>query len=134
MTEDAKATKRELSMSDGATILLTTASTTIGAFVSWWITRRYYHRSGKDLEAALRPLAGDNQALIRSANAIARMIEQADLGKGAYDSAGNLTGVTLTVCAGDTVKVTDVATAVVERGQPARYDRQHEQPDDHQAL
>jgi len=115
-------------MSDSASIILTIASTAVGSTASWFISRWYYRRSGSDLDAALRPLAGDNQKLLQATNALGRMLEQAGIGKPSYDATGNLTGVVITESLRQVIGLSDRATATVVRGNPAQYDRQHEQP------
>ena len=111
-------------MSDGNAILLTIAGTAIGSAASWFISRRYYLRSGTDLDAALR-LVADRQGV----NALARMFKQAGIGKANYDAAGNLTGIVMEASAHDRLLLTDSATATVIQGVPPQYDRQYEQPE-----
>lgn len=115
-------------MTDRATILLTIASTAVGSAASWFISRRYYRRSGSDLDAALRPLAGDNQKLLQATNTLGRMLKQAGLGEPSWDAAGNLIGLVIRASAGDVLSVSDCAVATITRAEPPRYDRQHEQP------
>jgi hypothetical protein len=118
-------------MSDGASILLTIAGTgigaAIGAIASWHFSRTYYLRSGTDLDAALRPLAGDSGKQLQALAAIARMLEQAGIGKPAFDAAGNLTGVVITGAL-RAVAGSDGFRAVGTCTPPSQYDRQHEQP------
>jgi hypothetical protein len=119
-------------MSDGQAILLTAAATAIGAALgavaSWYFSRKYYLTSGTDLDAALRPLAGNDQKLIQATNAIARMLEQAGIGKPSYDSADNLTGVVISGSAHITLPRLRVSGTGTVTG-PPQYDRQHEQPE-----
>jgi hypothetical protein len=114
-------------MSDGASILLTIAGTAAGAVASWFTSRWYYRRSGSDLDAALRPLMGNDQQMIQALNALGRMLEQASIGKPTYDAAGNLTGVVVTgaghIQLGG-LRVSGFGTCTP----PPQYDRQHEQP------
>lgn len=113
-------------MSDGSAILLTAAGTlagvVLGAVPSWYFSRRYYLKSGTDLDAALRPFAGNDQKLLQ---AVGCMLEQSGIGKPTYDAAGNLTGVVVT----RTVSMsTDTFLVKPLPPQPPQYDRQHEQP------
>ena len=115
-------------MNDGSAIFLTIASTAVGSAASWFFSRRYYRRSGTDLDAALRPIAGDNQKLLQATNTVSRMLQKAGIGKPNYDAVGNLTGIVITGAAHSTPSFGPTASATVERGKPPQYDRQHEQP------
>ena len=120
-------------MSDGSAILLTAAGTLVGvvlgAVPSWYFSRRYYLRGGSDLDAALRPLAGDDQKLLQATNAVGRMLEQAGIGKPSYDQAGNITGIVVTATAHARGSSTATAIGSFTITPPPRYDRQHEQPE-----
>ena len=116
-------------MSDGSAILLTIASTAVGSAASWFISRWYHLRSGSDLDAALRPLAGDNQKLLQATNAVGRMLEQAGIGKPSYDQAGNITGIVVTATAHARGSSTATAVGSFTITPPPCYDRQHEQPE-----
>ena len=113
-------------MIDGASILHDIGNIAVG----WFITRWYYRRSGSDLGAAVRPLAGDNQKQLQATNALGRSFERAGIIKLAYDATGNLTGSAIPESLHQVIGLTDRATAVVVRGEPPQYDRQHEQPPD----
>jgi hypothetical protein len=115
-------------MSDGSAILLTIASTAVGSAASWFISRWYYRRSGSDLDAALRPLAGNDEKTLQAVNAIGRVVEQNGQGKFSRDEAGNITGIVIT--ATGHAKGSSQATAVgrATYSPPSQYDRQHEQP------
>jgi len=107
-------------MSDGAAILLTIAGTTAGVLATW-----YYDRKSS---SNFRHLAGDVQKTHQAVIAIGRIVEQNGQGKFSRDEAGNITGIVLTASARDVISFSDRADAVVVRGQPPQYDRQHEQP------
>ena len=102
--------------------------TVAGMVASWWITRWYYRKSGTDLDAALRPIAGDAQKSLHAVSVLGRVLEQRGTGKLTYDAAGNLTGLVITGAAHSTASFGPTASATVERGTPPQYDRQHEQP------
>ncbi len=108
----------------GLSILLTV----IGVVASWFISRWYYRRSEYDLDAMLRPLAGNHEKLLQATNAVGRMLEQAGIGKTTYDEAGSISGniVTATAHARGSSQVTAVGRATYSP--PLQYDRQHEQP------
>jgi hypothetical protein len=117
-------------MSDQSAILLTAAGTiagvVLGAVSSWYFSRRYYLKSGTDLDAALLPLAGDAQKALQAANTVGRMLEQAGIGKATRDAAGNLTGLVVTATAHFVASSDMNVTAMVKR--PPQHDREHEQP------
>ena len=115
-------------MSDASATLLTIAGTAVGAAASWYFSRRYYLKSGFDLDAALRRLQGDHQEQLHTVTAVGRMLERSGIGKLAYDEAGNITGIVITGAAHSTASFGPTASATVERGTPPQYDRQHEQP------
>jgi hypothetical protein len=117
-------------MSDGSATLLTIAGTLAGAAASWYFSRRYYLKSGTDLDAALQPLAGDTQKLLRATNLVARMLEQAGIGQPSYDGDGNLIGIGIKVpvsAVGASAGVGGISVQIIEEP-PTQYDRQHEQP------
>lgn len=114
-------------MNDWQATLLTIAGTAVGAAASWFISRWYYRRSGVDLDAALQPLAGDNQKLLRAMNAVGHMLEQSGIGRPTYDAAGNLTGVVVT-CTLLATESDDIFQGTATVTPPSQYDRQHEQP------
>ncbi len=114
-------------MSDGSAILLTIAGTAAGAVASWYFSRRYYLRSGIDLDAALHRLEGNHQKQLQAVSAVGRMLEQSGIGKPTYDAAGNLTGVVVTATGHiqlSGLRVSGFGTCTP----PPQYDRQHEQP------
>ncbi len=119
-------------MSDGATILLTAVGTGIGVILgavpSWYFSRWYYLKSGTDLDAALRPLAGDTQKALQALSTVGRMLEQAGIGHPNYDAAGNLTGVVIEASVSDVATVSDAAIVTHTKAPLPQYDRQHEQP------
>jgi hypothetical protein len=121
-------------MSDGKAILLNLvfmlSGVVLGAVPSWYFSRRYYLKSGSDLDTALRPLAGDAQKLLQATNTLGRMLEQAGIGKPSYDREGNLIGVAITVPVRAVAATAGVGTisVITTTGEPPRYDRQHEQP------
>ena len=117
-----------LLMTDGTTYLLAGVTTAIGSAASWFFSRWYYSRSGSDLDAALRPLAGNHQKLLQATNAIGRMLQQSGIGEPAFDAAGNLTGIVLRATASGGVRIGGTASATVTRAVPSQYDRQNEQP------
>ena len=61
-------------MSDGSAILLTISGTVagvvLGAVPSWYFSRRYYLKSGTDLDAALRRLEGNHQKQLQAVSAV----------------------------------------------------------------
>ncbi len=109
-------------MNDASTILLTAA----GAVASWYFSRRYYLKSGTDLDVALRRLEGDHQMQLQALTAIGRMLEQSGMGHPTYNAAGNLTGIVVTGSARLTGSGGLTATGTATG--PSQYDRQHEQP------
>ncbi len=119
-------------MSDGSAILLTAAGTLVGVVLgvvpSWYFSRRYYLRGGSDLDAALHPLVGNDQKTLQALNAIGRILEQNGQGTFSRDEAGHITGIVITASARDVLSFSQRATAVVVRGEPPQFDRQHEQP------
>ena len=124
-------------MSDGSAILLlSAASTIVGAALSAVVSRFFYLKAGSDLDAALRSLKGNHQMQIQALTAIGRMLEQSGMGKPIYDAAGNLTGVTIsiTVSPGPLASSANLGTPKVTTtiGVPPQYDRQHEQPPSHE--
>jgi hypothetical protein len=88
----------------------------------------YYRKAGTDLDAALRPIAGDAQKSLQAVSILGRVLEQSGTGKLTYDAAGNLTGlvVTGTGRAAGSSHVVGVGKATYSP--PPQYDRQHEQP------
>jgi hypothetical protein len=115
-------------MSDGSAFLLNIATTGVSCFATWYCSRWFYLRSGPDLDAALRPIAGDNQKLLQATNAIARMLEQAGIGHPTYDAAGNLTGVLIRPSASEGAVASEGAIVTHTWVGVPEYDRQHEQP------
>jgi hypothetical protein len=100
-------------MTDQSAIILTIVSTAAGSAASWFISRWYYRRSGSDLDAALRPLAGNAQKLLQGVNSLGRMLEQSGLGTLTYDESGNITGIFVRKFASDSATTSDAATATV---------------------
>jgi hypothetical protein len=56
------------------------------------------------------------------------MLEQAGIGKPSFNAAGHLTGVTIDESLRQVIHLSDSVDAMVVRGVPPQYDRQHEQP------
>jgi hypothetical protein len=118
-------------MSDQSAILLTAAGTlagvVLGAVPSWYFSRRYYLKSGTDLDTALRRLEGNHQRQLQAVSAVGRMLEREGIGKPTYDAAGNLTGVVVTG-AGHIQLVGLRVGGFGTCTPPPQYDRQNEQP------
>ena len=110
-------------MSDGSAILLAIAGTAAAAVADWYFS----HKSGSNLDAVSRRLAANDQELLRTLSVLARLMEHAGIGKGAYNADGILTGIVVT----GTGNISLSGLRAAGRGTctpPPQYDRQHEQP------
>jgi hypothetical protein len=69
-------------------IILTVFSMTIGALITWWVSKHYYQKAGKELQTEASELKKLNTLMLRA-------MEKAGLAKFYRDEHGNLKGIVI---------------------------------------
>ena len=93
----------------------------LGAVASWYFSRKYYLKSGIDLDSATRKI-------LRAHNVVATLRREGMNATAIYDTDGYLSGVTVSATGHAEGSSTATGGGSFTIKPPPQYDRQHEQP------
>jgi hypothetical protein len=93
----------------GVGVLVNLFALAVGALVTWWVARRYYRESARDLQRGVALLQ-------KTISILARALQEKGLADAVWDEQGNLTGIEFHGTTTASVLVTDSAAGEVTPG------------------